>query len=385
VIPIQLSYDDQTPFYKQIAEQIKRLYYSNQLRCGDQMPTIRGLSKQLKVNPTTVARAYQELMREGILEAKCRRGTTVMGKSDNLDKLTLKQRRLSNTIYNFLLKSLSLGYNLEELETTFNLQLAKWCLPGSIQDAESDSRTASVLKTIRIIGSNDLALDLLISRLKYRHPDMLFHSIPAGSMGGLLAILEGTADMAGIHLLDEETGEYNIPHIKHTLQGLEVAVVHLVDRIQGLMVARDNPNKIQGLADLKRRDIRFTNRQKGSGTRVLLDYKLREMGIIFHNIKGYDREVDTHMEVAMSIVRGEADAGLGIQSVANSCNLVFIPIAHERFDLVIPVKNLQRPIFEELPDIVRSEEFKKVVNEMGGYDTSQTGETILVKSTGERE
>ena len=185
--------------------------------------------------------------------------------------------------------------------------------------------------------------------------------------------------MAGIHLLDEETGEYNYPYVKHTLKNIEVAVVHLADRVQGLMVVKGNPKHILGLEDLKRPEIIYVNRQKGSGTRVWLDYKLRELGIVPDSIQGYNREMDTHLAVGMSIVKGEADVGLGIQAAANSCNLDFIPVTKERFDLIIPAHNYHSRLFAPLLKIIQSEEFKKVVNEMGGYDTAQTGETAFVK------
>ncbi len=155
--------------------------------------------------------------------------------------------------------------------------------------------------------------------------------------------------------------------------------MHLADRIQGLMVVKGNPKHILSLEDLKRPDVTFVNRQKGSGTRVWLDYKLRELGILPHSIKGYNRELDTHLAVAMSIVKGEADVGLGIQAAANSCNLDFIPVTKERFDLVIPMNNYHSQLFAPLLKIIQSEEFKKVVNEMGGYDTAQTGDTVFVK------
>ncbi len=202
---------------------------------------------------------------------------------------------------------------------------------------------------------------------------------PAGSLGGLLAIQEGNGDMAGIHLLDEETGEYNYPYIKHTLQGIEVAVVHLADRIQGLIVAKGNPKKILSLEDLKRPEITYVIRQKCSGTRFGLDYKLRELGIPPHSVKGYDRELDTHLAVATSIVRGEADVGMGIQAAANSCDLDFIPATREKFDLVIPVSKYRSKLFAPMIEVIQSDEFKKVVNEMGGYDTAQTGDTVFVK------
>jgi putative molybdopterin biosynthesis protein len=144
------------------------------------------------------------------------------------------------------------------------------------------------------------------------------------------------------------------------------------------MVAKGNPKNILGLEDLKRSDIVFINRQKGSGTRVWLDYKLRELGIQPSTIKGYERELDTHLAVAMSIVRGEADVALGIQAAAHSCNLDFLPATSERFDLVIPMDRYQSPLFAPLLESIRSDEFKKVVNEMGGYDISETGKTAFI-------
>jgi putative molybdopterin biosynthesis protein len=247
-----------------------------------------------------------------------------------------------------VLERLSKGFTPEELEAAFTLQLARWRLLRDTSVTADTEKPHNLQKIMRIVGSNDLALDLLVSRIKYKNPDVSIQMTAAGSLGGLLAIQEGNADMAGIHLLDEETGEYNYPHIKHTLQGMEVAVVHLADRTQGFMVTRGNPKNIHSLEDLKRPDITFVNRQKGSGTRVWLDYKLRELGIKPNNIKGYMNELDTHLAVAMSIVHGDADVGLGIQAAANSCNLDFIPATKERFDLVIPIKNYNSPTFAAL-------------------------------------
>jgi putative molybdopterin biosynthesis protein len=301
-----------------------------------------------------------------------------MGENESPQRLPLRQSRLANTINNVILETLSQGYSPEELEAAFSLQLARWRFQRETPANSASKGVVVTPKTIRIVGSNDMALDLLVSRVKYANPDISVQITPAGSLGGLLAIQEGTADMAGIHLLDEETGEYNYPYIKHTLQGMEVAVVRLADRIQGFMVAKGNPKHIVGLEDLKRSDITFVNRQKGSGTRVWLDYKLREIGVLPHSIKGYTRELDTHIAVAMSIVRGEADVALGIQAAANSCNLDFVPLTKERFDLVIPVSNYRSQLFQPLLTIIKSEEFRKIVNEMGGYDTAQTGDTVFI-------
>jgi putative molybdopterin biosynthesis protein len=157
-----------------------------------------------------------------------------------------------------------------------------------------------------------------------------------------------------------------------------VAVVHLVYRIQGLMMARGNPKKIGGIADLKRADITFVNRQEGSGTRVLLDIQLRQLGINPREIKGYEREMETHLAVGLSITRGEADAALGIEAAARSCDLDFLPLFRERYDLVMPIASYRSKLLAPLLEMVVSEEFKEVVNKAGGYDTSQTGTTAFL-------
>ena len=367
------------PIYKQLIDQIKQQVANYQLKPGEQLPTVRELAQTLHCNPATVAHAYQELARAGILGTNRRRGTIVMGGRENPDRPTLRQSRLAGVVDSFLLDNLSRGYTPEELEATFALQLARWHFQRNTNIAEIENTTKVNRNIIRIIGSNDLALDLLISRLKQQHPEIDIIITPAGSLGGLIAIQEGSADMAGIHLYDEETGTYNYPYIKHVLQGIEVTVVHLADRIQGLMVAKDNPKHILSLEDLKRPEIIFVNRQKGSGTRVWLDYKLRELEIQPHCVKGYNHEVDTHWAVALSIIHREADTGLGIQTVAMSNNLDFIPTTKEKFDLVIPNSKFNNKIFVSLLEIIRSNEFIKVVDAMGGYDTSQIGETVIIK------
>jgi molybdate-binding protein/DNA-binding transcriptional regulator YhcF (GntR family) len=380
MLQISVNSRAQVPIYKQITEQVKQLIANYQLKPGAQMPTVRQLSAHLQVNSATVARAYQELGQEGILGASRRRGTIVLGDTDSPQRLPMRQNRLSSTVNNLILEALSLGYTPEELEAAFTLQLARWRIQRDTMENSPVKNSPNINQPmIRIVGSNDLALDLLISRLKYSNPEISVQVTPAGSLGGLLAIQEGKADMAGIHLLDEETGEYNNSYVQHTLQNMEVAVVHLADRIQGLILAKGNPKNILSLEDLKRPDIVFANRQKGSGTRVWLDYKLRELGIFPLSIRGYDVEKDTHLAVAMSISKGEADVGLGIQASAISCNLDFIPVTQEKFGLVIPMVNYRSKLFEPLLRIIQSKEFKQIVNEMSGYDTSETGGTIFIK------
>jgi len=380
MVEIHLSDATQLPLYKQIGEQVKQLIAADRLRAGEHMPTVRQLSRSLQVNPATVVKAYRELEREGILGTRRRRGTIVLGRADDPRGLALRQSRLSNIVNHNILETLSLGYSPEELEAAFSLHLARWREEREAKEqSRRDRDRIDTRNTILIVGSHDLALSLLISRLKHKHPEISVQVTYAGSLGGLIALQEGRADLAGIHLLDEETGEYNYPYVRHLLPGMEVAIVHLAYRIQGLMFAKGNPKQVRGLDDLKRSDITFINRQKGSGTRVSLDYRLRELGIAPHNVKGYDREMDTHLAVAMSIARGEADVGLGIEAAAHACDIDFLPITKERFDLVIPAENYHSRRLSPLLAIIKSGEFRKVVTEMGGYDTSQTSTTAFVK------
>jgi len=371
----------QIPLYQQIVEQIKQFIAAGRLCPGDRLPTVRHLASSLHINSGTVVRAYLELEREGILVSRRGGGTIVSTRADEPRVLMLRQRRLSNMVSDSILEALSLGYRPDELEAAFSLHLARWREERSGKGEVIENRGSMIdaRNSVLIVGSHDLALNLLVSKLKHRNPEINIEVIHAGSLGGLIALQEGRADMAGIHLLDEETGEYNYPYVKHLLPNREVAIVHLAYRAQGLILPEGNPKQIKGLDDLRRPDVAMVNRQKGSGTRVLLDFKLRELNILPSDIKGYQQEVDTHLAVASSIARGEADVGLGIEAAARGSNVDFLPLFRERYDLVIPTeKHRSKPVLSLL-DIIKSEEFGRIVAEIGGYDTSETGTTTFVK------
>ena len=230
--------------------------------------------------------------------------------------------------------------------------------------------------TIVAIGSHDLTLDLLADRLRRSYPAHSLSSSNVGSLGGLMALRRGESHLAGSHLLDEESGEYNLPFVRRYLRGREIVVVNLVRRVQGLIVAPGNPLSITHLEDLRRQDVAFVNRQRGSGTRVLLDYKLAELGIDPGEIRGYDREEYTHLAVAASVAAGGADTGLGILSAARALDVDFVPLMPEQYDLVVPREfydsELLRPLFE----LIRSDAFRGAVDALGGYDTSSTGRVV---------
>ena len=233
-----------------------------------------------------------------------------------------------------------------------------------------------IANTVVMVGSHDLTLDLLANLLRRYYPPVFLSSHSVGSLGGILAIKNGTCHMAGSHLLDPETGEYNVSYIHTYLNGMEVKVIHLVFREQGLIIQRGNPRKIKGLEDLLRKEVSFINRQKGSGTRILLDHTLKNLSLDSNQIRGYEKEEFTHMAVASTVASGVADAGLGILSAAKAMNLDFIPIAKERYDVIIPSIYFIEEKVQKVIETIRSDEFKKMVLQMGGYDVSRTGEEI---------
>jgi putative molybdopterin biosynthesis protein len=248
--------------------------------------------------------------------------------------------------------------------------------PGASVTVELLRRPEEIERTIVAIGSHDLTLDLLANLLRRQDPTLHLSSTNVGSLAGLSALKRAEAHMAGSHLLDEETGEYNLPYVERMLTGEPVVVLTLVHRDQGLILPRGNPKRINTLQDLTRQDVTFVNRQKGAGTRILLDYKLKELGIDPTKIIGYDRVEFTHLAVAAAVKAGVADVGLGILAAARALDLDFIPLLKERYDLIIPESYYRSPLLNPLLGIIASEEFKKEVEALGGYDTSDTGRVV---------
>jgi putative molybdopterin biosynthesis protein len=259
-------------------------------------------------------------------------------------------------------------------------------LPRGVQGAEAGQqvrvrlvRSQSELdKTIFCIGSHDVILDLLAQFLAER--DRRFVSSNVGSQGGLIALKRGEAHFAGTHLLDPETGEYNLAALQQYLPDVPVRLVKFVNREQGLMVRRGNPKGVKSLEDLTRPKVQFVNRQRGAGTRVLLDYHLALMGIPVSQIRGYNQEEYTHLGVAAAIASGRADCGLGIPAAAQALDLDFIPLFQERYDLAIPLVHAQTPLLAPLFEIVRDEKFQMAVSTLPGYDVKNMGKIIMEKS-----
>jgi len=232
--------------------------------------------------------------------------------------------------------------------------------------------------TIVCIGSHDNTLDLLYNFLKKRFPQFSLSSAHVGSMGGIIAIKKREAHIAGLHLIDEETGEYNIPFVKRFLQGEKLVLINLVYREQGFIVKKGNPKNIKEIKDLLKEDVVFINRQQGAGTRILFDNLLKKAGIHPSQIKGYNNEEYTHMGVAQAVASGRADVGLGIYAAAKALDLDFIPITKERYDLLILKEFLEFEGIKALLFIIKEdEEFRKKVVALGGYDVKDMGKVIF--------
>ncbi len=226
---------------------------------------------------------------------------------------------------------------------------------------------------IHVIGSHDLSLDVLRNMMKQNHPDLDIVSTHTGSLSGVLAFKKGISQLCTTHILDEEERIYNIPTLKKYLTGMHFTLVHIAKRLQGLLVAKGNPKNIKGLADLTRPDVKFINRQAGSGTRILLDTMLKEGGIAKDSINGYNKTESSHTAVGILVRESIADAGVAIHSIARIFSLDFMPLAEEEYDLLVAEDFGADKRFELLLEILRSEEFKKRLDELGGYDTRDTG------------
>jgi len=260
----------------------------------------------------------------------------------------------------------------------------KWIFPKNLIDKwiEDDIQGAKPLEgvdNIIIIGSHDLSIDLLASEVNEKYPQLILLSANLGSLGGLMSLRRGRSHIAGAHLLHPETNEYNLPYLPKYLPKLETVVVYFVYREQGLIVQPGNPLNIGGFEDLCVPNVRFVNRQEGAGTRLLLDYHLKQSGIKANHINGYNHQVSTHTEVAMAIRNGRADVGLGVHAAALAFGLEFIAVTEERFDFIIPKAYFYTEPIQELLEVIRSEDFVHKVEQMGGYDVSDAGKVLAWK------
>lgn len=246
-------------------------------------------------------------------------------------------------------------------------------MPGKMEQAMLKQLTNS----IHLAGSHDFLVEKLVKYIAQQSDFLTVQPTYVGSLEGLLMLYRGNCDVAAIHLLDPSSGEYNLPFIKLFFVLEPLTVLRLGSREQGLIVAKGNPRGIKNLRDLTRSDITFINRQKGSGTRFLLDSFLARENIDAYSIRGYQNEEWNHLSVASYINRGTADCGLGIRSAAEQLDLDFIPVIKEKFDLVFRWTTKNKHALTTFLDIIQLTAFKKSIADLKGYDFEEFGKIIF--------
>ncbi len=263
----------------------------------------------------------------------------------------------------------------------------KWVFPKKLVDdwinssaksglEQARQRTRKIEGALLASGSNDPILDMLHTYMKKSYPEFYIFSANTGSTDGLKALNMGYTDIAWSHLLDPKSGEYNIPFLATYLPNVKPVVINLFDRDLGFVTAPKNPLGIRGFEDLTRKGIRFLNRQKGAGTRVLLDHHLKSLKIPSSKISGYEKEVYTHFEVGLSILSKEADVGIATIAVSKLFSLPFIPITRERFDMILDKSTYFEKGVQAFMEVLHSEEFRNRVARLGNYDFGKSGKIL---------
>jgi putative molybdopterin biosynthesis protein len=266
----------------------------------------------------------------------------------------------------------------------------KWVFPKRIIDEWIDSNARSSLEEARekgkrlggallASGSNDPILDMLHTHMRKAYPEFYIFSANTGSSEGLKALNAGYTDIAWSHLFDPKTGEYNIPFLPTYLPSIKPVVVNLFERELGFVVSSKNPHSIKGFEDLMKKGLRFMNRQKGSGTRVLLDHHLKRLKILHADIRGYDKEVNTHLEVGLTILSKEADVGIATIAISKLLGLTFVPITQERFDMILNQSTFFEKGIQAFIEVLNSHDFRSRIERLGSYEFKNSGKILYSK------
>lgn len=364
---------DRTPLYLQIAESVRQEIAYGALAAGAPLPPLRAAADRWRCTVGTVQRAYAELAREGLVTARYGQGTRV-AEAAPAGRATgsLRHASLVNQTERFMLDMLAAGYGPDELEQALRLALERWQSMAAVAPP-------ALPQTLRFAGSHDPAVARLAAQFDQIVPGWALELRFSGSLGGLIALARGEADMAGCHLWDQAGHSYNTPFVQHVLPGRSVVLLTLAHRRLGLITQVSNPQRIAGLADLARAGLRFINRQRGSGTRVWLDAQLHEAGVAAAAIAGYDVEANTHSAVAEAVAAGQADVGLGIETAALARGLGFVALASERYELAILAATWMQPAVQTLAAWLVSPAARAAIDALGGYDTAETGRVAWVE------
>lgn len=353
--------------YEKISNSVRQEILDGKLKPGDRLPSVRTLAAEWGCTQGTVQRAYQELASQGLVTSRAGQGTKVVEKAPGEGETPLRRLSLIHRAEAFLLLILTAGYTPEEVEEALRLSLDRW--RSIIREPQAHDQ-----KILRFVGSHDLAITWMAAHFHEILPDTRLKVRFTGSLGGLIALAQGEADIAGSHLWDESSDRYNEPYVRRLMPGKRVALITLFERNLGLILPKGNPKQVTRLRDLVQPEIRFVNRQPGSGTRVWLDCMLTNLEISPGQIQGYEHEKTTHSEVAQAVAEGAADVGVGLEASARAYDLDFIFLKEERYDLIVPADNMNLASVQALRTWLESSEVKRSVAEFGGYRTESTGQ-----------
>lgn len=359
------------PIYQQIVKGLRQKIMDGEHKPGERLPTVREATQYWKCTPGTVQRAYAELAHLGFVVSRPGQGTTVAGGEKSNVSSSLRTFYLINQAEEFLYESLAAGYKPEDVILAVSMAMDRW----RAMDSEAKPVIPDV---IRFVGSHDMAISWLAGQFNQFAPDVSLSLRFTGSLGGLVALASKSADISGVHLWDQITGEYNKPFISRILPGQKVALLRLAERNLGIMTGENNPLGIHSLDDLQKEGVHFLNRQPGSGTRVWLDAQLQERKIDPGRIKGYEQYRATHSFIAEAIATNKVNTGLGLECFARLYNLAFIPLTVEPYDLVIPEEIFKLYSIQSLVKFIQSAEAKKTILSFGGYNTENTGKVDWV-------
>lgn len=372
--------ESDTLIYLEIAESVRRLIVSGELRPGDQLPSIREQAKAWNCTPGTVGRAYAKLAEEGLVSGHRGAGTRVTESALHAAPTTWQWAALVNRADKFLLDALGNGHTPAQVEAALSVAVSRWAdlqgtrVPSPEQEGAPVPQAEAVQNQLRFVGSHDLVIESLPRLLAQQHAEFSLSLEYTGSLGGLMALARGRADLAGIHLWDAETDAYNTPFVRRVLPGRSLVLLTLFHRSLGLVVPSGNPQQVHSLSDLNQPEVTFINRQAGSGTRVWLDAQLKRLGIAHEAIAGYLQTAATHLAVARAVAEKEATVGLAIEAAATALGLGFVPLTREQYDLVLPEEIWTSPPGQSLVEVIRSAEFRQAVESLGGYDLAATGQ-----------
>jgi len=364
---------DSPYLYQQIAEALRQDILAERIKPGERLPSLRAMTSRWGCTPGTIQRAYRELARQGLVTSRPGQGTHVTGALSTREETPLRRAELVHRAEAFLLEAISSGYEPEEIETAVRTALDRW------RSLLAEPRPVSHDR-LRFNGSHDPALTWVAEHFHQQRPQYAIELAFSGSLGGLIALAEGRCDIAGCHLWDEESSSYNAPYVRRILPGKRIALVHFAERRLGLILGAGNPLGIHHLIDLARSDVRFVNRQPGSGTRVWLDGALKRLGIPHEEIAGYEIEKLSHSEVARAVTEGKANAGFGLETSARVYGLDFILLTQETYHLVLLASMLEHPAVQALLEWLVIPQVKAAIAGMGGYDTAHCGEIEILST-----